>query len=81
MTVEATDLEVTVTSESDSRGLLGVDDSVPAGPLAVRTQIRLAASNADEDQLRRLAERAEFRSPVRDAIARAVQMTTEIEVP
>ena len=78
--VELTGLEVTVTSESDSRGLLGVDDSVPAGPLCVHTQIRLTASNADEDQLRLLAERAETRSPVRDAIAREVQMTAEIEI-
>lgn len=76
--VELTDLTVTVDSESDSRGLLGVDDSIPAGPLAVRMRIQLAASNAGEDQLRELVRRAESRSPVRDAIARAVPITTEI---
>src|SRR5687768_17010068 len=34
-------LEVTVESESDSRGLLGLDDSISAGLGAVRTRIRI----------------------------------------
>lgn len=76
--VELTDLTVAVDSDSDSRGLLGVDDAVPAGPLAVRVRIQLAASNASNDQLREIAQRAESRSPVRDAVARAVSLTTEI---
>jgi uncharacterized OsmC-like protein len=76
--IELTVLEVTVESESDFRGLLGVDDSVHAGPLAVRVRIRLAADNASEEQLREIAERAEARSPVGDAVARALPVTTEI---
>ena len=69
--VELTDLKVTVESESDFRGVLGVDDSVRPGPLA-------AAGNATEDQLREIVQRAESRSVVRDALARAIPMTTEI---
>jgi uncharacterized OsmC-like protein len=69
---------VTVESESDSRGLLGVDDSVRPGPLGIRVRIQLAADNATEDQLREIVQRAESRSPVNDAIARAVSVTTEI---
>ena len=76
--VELTDLTVTVDSDSDFRGVLGVDDSVHPGPLAVRVRIQLAASNATEDQLREIVQRAESRSVVRDALARAVPMTTEI---
>ena len=76
--VELTALEVTVESEFDFRGILGVDDPVHPGPLAVRVRIHLAAGNATEDQLRELARRAESRSPVRSAVARAVPMTTEI---
>lgn len=78
--IELTDLSVTVESESDFRGVLGVDDSVQPGPLSVRISIRLSADNATEEQLREIAERAESRSPVGDAIARAVSVTTEIEV-
>ena len=76
--VELTDLTVAVDSDSDSRGLLGLDGSVPPGPLAIRVRIELAASNATEDQLREIAQRAESRSPVRDALARPVSMTTDI---
>jgi uncharacterized OsmC-like protein len=76
--VALTHLEVTVDSESDFRGVLGVDDSVPPGPLAVRVRIQVASSNASQDQLREIVERAETRSPVRDALARALPMTTEI---
>jgi uncharacterized OsmC-like protein len=75
--VELTDLTVTVESESDFRGVLGVDDSVQPGPSAVRVRIQLAGANATEDQLREIVQRAESRSPVGDAIARAVTMTTE----
>jgi uncharacterized OsmC-like protein len=76
--IELTDLTVTVDSESDSRGVLGIDDSVPPGPLAVRVRIELAARNATEDQLRELVRRAESRSAVGDALAREISVTTEI---
>ena len=76
--VELTDLKVTVDSDSDFRGVLGVDDSVHPGPLAVRVRVELAAPNATEDQLREIVERAESHSPVRDALVREVAMTTEV---
>jgi uncharacterized OsmC-like protein len=76
--VELTQLTVTVESESDFRGVLGVDDSVRPGPLAVRVRIELAAPDATEDQLRELVQRAEARSPVRDALMREVSMITEL---
>jgi uncharacterized OsmC-like protein len=76
--IELTDLTVTVESDSDFRGVLGVDDSVHAGPLAVRVRIDLAAPGATEDQLREIVRRAESRSPVRDALVREVAMTTEV---
>jgi uncharacterized OsmC-like protein len=76
--VELTDLTVTVESESDFRGVLGVDGSVHPGPLAVRVRIELTAPDATEDQLREIVERAEAHSPVRDAIAREVSVTTEL---
>jgi uncharacterized OsmC-like protein len=76
--IELTDLEVSVESESDFRGILGVDPSVNAGPLSLRVVIRLAASGATDQQLRAIVKRAESRSPVRDALVRDVEMTTEI---
>ena len=75
--IELTDLSVTVESVSDSRGVLGVGDAVPPGPLEVRVRIELAG-DAGEDRLRELVERAEARSAVGDAIRREVAVTTEI---
>jgi len=76
--VELSELKVTVESETDFRGVLGVDGSAHPGPLAVRVRIELAAPDATEDQLREIVERAEAHSPVRDAISREVSMSTEV---
>ena len=78
--IELTDLEVTVESESDFRGALGVGESIHAGPFGVQIRIRVAADGASEDQLRAIVERAESRSAVRDALARPITVATEIEV-
>jgi uncharacterized OsmC-like protein len=51
--IELTELSVAVDSESDFRGILGVDDTIHPGPLAVRVRIQLAAANATEDQCAR----------------------------
>jgi Predicted redox protein, regulator of disulfide bond formation len=76
--VELSELKVSVESETDLRGVLGVDGSTHPGPLAIRVRIELAADDATEDQLREIVRRAESHSPVRDAIAREVPITTEI---
>jgi uncharacterized OsmC-like protein len=78
--IALTDLEVSVESESDFRGVLGVDPDIHPGPMSMRVGIRLGATNATDEQLRALVERAESRSPVRDALARAVPMRTEIAI-
>jgi uncharacterized OsmC-like protein len=78
--VTLTTLEVTVDSESDDRGLLGMDDSIAAGPLSMRTRVRLGADGATPDQLRGIVEWAEAHSPVGDAVRRAVPSQTEIEI-
>lgn len=73
-------LEVTVGSESDNRGLLGVGESVPPGPLSMRVSVRIAAEGASAQQLRELVQWAEKHSPVSDAVRRAVPVTTEVAV-
>src|SRR5688572_30884264 len=56
-------LEVTVESESDNRGLLGLDDAVSAGLAAVRTRVRIAG-NVEADTLREIVAWADAHSPV-----------------
>ena len=72
-------LEVTVDSESDDRGLLGLDEKVPAGPLSGRVQIRLSAGGVDPATLDEIARWGVKHCPVCDALERAVPVTTEVD--
>ena len=71
-------LEVTAESESDHRGILGLDEAVPAGPLAVRVTVRLSADGVPAEQLRELVHWAEQHSPVGDALRRAVPLNIDV---
>jgi uncharacterized OsmC-like protein len=71
-------LEVTVDSESDDRGLLGIDDAVPAGPLSGRVSVRLAADGVDAAVLDEIARWGVKHCPVCDAVERAVPMSIEV---
>jgi len=73
-------LEVTVDSESDDRGILGIDASVPAGPLSVRVSVAVHASGVDGDLLREIARWGVEHCPVVDAVGRQVPVETLIEV-
>jgi len=70
--IELARLEVVVDSESDDRGLLGMDDSVPPGPLRTRVRVSIAAPGLPESQLRSIVDWAHGHSPVDDALTRAV---------
>ena len=73
-------LEVTVDSESDDRGILGIDEDTPPGPLSVRVQVRVSAAGADASDLRAAIARAVARCPVHDAVIRAIPVEVEIHV-
>lgn len=78
--VRLTHLEAEVTSESDDRGLVGGAD-VPAGPLRVKLEVRLAADGGlAKADLEGLVERALRRSPVSEALGRIVPVDVEVEV-
>jgi uncharacterized OsmC-like protein len=76
--IELDALEVTVDSESDDRGLLGIDDSVPAGPLTGRVAVHLTAAGVDPAVLEEVAHWGVRHCPVCDALERAVPISTEI---
>ena len=78
LAIELDSLEVTVDSESDDRGLLGMDDSIPAGPLRGRVVVRLASAGTDAATLEELARWGVKHCPVCDAVERAVPVTVEI---
>lgn len=71
-------LEVSVDSVSDDRGLLGIDDSVPAGPLSGRVSVRLTSGEIDAAALEEIARWGIAHCPVCDALERAVPLTIEV---
>lgn len=75
--IALSELEVTVSSRSDNRGLLGAED-VPAGPLEMQLRVRLAAPGVPAQTLHGLVHWAEAHSPVGDALRRALVIEADI---
>ncbi|HEX7173218.1 MAG TPA: OsmC family protein [Candidatus Limnocylindria bacterium] len=69
---------VDVDSESDDRGILGLDGSVPGGPLSMRIALHVAADGIGLDGLEELAVWAVEHCPVSDAVRRAVPVHIEV---
>ena len=73
-------LEITVESDSDHRGMLGLDDRVSAGFAAVRVRVRIGADGVDPAQLRALAEWGDAHSPVACTVRKAPLTSVEVEI-
>ena len=70
--------EVEVDSESDDRGILGLDASVPGGPYSMRIALQLRAAGIGLEKLEELAVWAVEHCPVSDAARRAVPVHIEV---
>lgn len=73
-------LEVTVESDSDNRGLLGLDEHVSAGLLSLRTRVKIGAEGAAPAQLQEIVAWGEAHSPVGCTIRQAPTATTDVEI-
>jgi uncharacterized OsmC-like protein len=71
-------LEVEVDSVSDDRGILGIDDAIPAGPLSVRIAVRLSASGVGRAEIESTLGWAVDHCPVVEGLRRAVPVSVEI---
>lgn len=78
--ITLTTVEVTVDSESDDRGLLGIDDAVAAGPLRGRVAVRIGADGVDDATLDEVARWGVKHCPVVDALERAVPIETVVDI-
>lgn len=78
--VELSSLEVGVDSESDDRGMLGMDESIPAGPFSTRIRVRASAEGVEGSRLTEIVERGAGRCPVCDATKRAIDVTVDVQV-
>ena len=72
-------LEVSVHSESDARGLLGMDDT-SAALSDVRMNVEIEAEGASQEQLRELVEWAEAHSPVSCTLRKSPPVALDIQV-
>jgi uncharacterized OsmC-like protein len=71
-------LDVTVDSESDDRGILGISPEIPAGPLSIRVAVRASVPGVDAEVSRTAIEAAVARCPVHDAVARPVPVDIDV---
>jgi uncharacterized OsmC-like protein len=76
--IEISRLDVAVDSESDDRGILGMDPEVPAGPLHSGVRVAIASSAADAD-VHALVDWAVDHCPVHDALRRAVPVHVRVD--
>jgi uncharacterized OsmC-like protein len=72
-------VEVVVDGESDQRGILAVDDEVPAGPLRIRIRVRVTADGIDPQVIREIVDWADRHSPLSDATRRTIPVNIEVE--
>jgi uncharacterized OsmC-like protein len=71
-------VEVSVDSESDDRGILGMAEDIPAGPLSTRIAVTLAVGGKRPGDVEGLVQWAVDHCPVSDAIGRAVPLEVTI---
>jgi uncharacterized OsmC-like protein len=76
--ITAFNCEVDVDSESDDRGILGVDPEVPAGPRSIRVAFRMSADGVDARGLDQIARWAVDHCPVAEAAGRALPVQIEV---
>ena len=71
-------IEVTVDSESDDRGILGLDDRIPAGALSIRVVVAVQGGAPGRDVVEALASWAVEHCPVTDTAARIVPIEVRL---
>jgi uncharacterized OsmC-like protein len=71
-------VDVDVDSESDDRGILGLDAAIPAGPLSTKVVVAIDAPGSSRDAIEALAAWAVEHCPVTDAISRPVALALEV---
>jgi uncharacterized OsmC-like protein len=76
--VEIRSIDVAVDTESDDRGILGLDPSVPAGALSAKVVVTIDAPALDVAARESLVAWAVDHCPVTDSITRAIPLSIEV---
>jgi uncharacterized OsmC-like protein len=75
--IEVGGITVEVDSESDDRGILGLDEAIPAGPISTRVSVSLEVAGNAQTDVDALVRWAVDHCPVIDALQRAVPVDIE----
>jgi len=78
LTVPPGAIEVVVDSESDDRGILGLDDAIPAGVLSLRVAVSFGDMAVSREQVEAIARWAVDHCPVTDTTRRAVSVEVAV---
>jgi uncharacterized OsmC-like protein len=78
--IELSTLEVTIDSESNDCGIFGIDESIKAGPLNMRTRVRIGAKGVMIEKLHEIVKWAGDHAWVANAVCRSVPIKTEVEI-
>ena len=73
-------LEVTAETDSDLRGILGLDENVSAGHGPVRIKVKISSPDAPADVLRERVAWADAHSPVTCTVRQAPECSLEVDV-
>jgi uncharacterized OsmC-like protein len=76
--LRAGSVEVVVDSESDDRGILGLDEGIAAGALSMKVVVRISGTKLGSEARTALARWALDHCPVTDTAARAVPIELEV---
>lgn len=78
--VALSSLEVTVETDSDLRGILGLDENVSAGHGPVRMKVEIGAPAASPEVLREIVTWADHHSPVACTMRQAPECSLDITI-
>lgn len=78
--IALTTLEVSVESQTDQRGLLGLDDRVSAGVSVLHTHVRIGADGVDPERLRALVTWGDAHSPVACTVRSAPVCSIDVDI-
>ena len=77
--IELSHLEVTVSSWTNRRAFLGLDDSVSAGMQPLRLHVKISAPDTPEEELRSLVRWANAHSPVGCTDLSALEVDVQVD--
>jgi uncharacterized OsmC-like protein len=78
--VDLTTLEVTVESQSDNRGMLGLDEKISSHLSPITVRVKIGARDLSADKLRELAQWGDHHSPVACTTRSASGYSLEVQV-